>query len=131
RFDSREIVLQSSWIGQKVGRVVDEANQLVALRVTPVALLVLDELVSNVFLLERRAGHLRFDDDVLAFEQEVHSRGPACVARRPLFGTNILEMKAQNRVQRILHIVLVIELNGGTASVAGLKLDGELLKSLA
>ena len=108
----------ASGLGQPVVGIVDEADQRLAVRVLAIVRLVDHELVNHLRLVEAVACHLRLDDHALAFQEEVHARARAAVARRPLLLAHVVEVQTQQRVQVVLHVVFVVDHERGAPRVS-------------
>lgn len=110
-----QVVFKARGIGNPPVRVVDEAHQTLALGVLLVAGNVDEELFADLLVHQSLAGLLDLDDGFDLRQQKIRARGRAGIARRPFFGSYVVEMQSQERVHQILDIVFVDDIESLTA----------------
>ncbi|KAB7772677.1 hypothetical protein CEK69_07055 [Xanthomonas sp. LMG 12462] len=76
------------------------------------------QLIDDLAIPQPIALHFHFDRDLVVVEPKIHPRTVAGIARRVLLGTHVQVMQLQQRVQSILHVVLVDEGHGRPFCVA-------------
>ena len=113
-----EIVLQSRGALALAERIVDEADQGLAVLMGLVTENVNGKLVRDLLLVEILAGHFYFDRDVLILQDEVDSARVPSVAGRPFFRPDVVKVQLEECAEEVLHVVLVRHCDRGSVVVA-------------
>src|SRR5437667_7906420 len=71
-----------------------------------------DEFVANPFCVRAIPNDLCFDDQGVSGQKKVHSCAGTCITRRELLGANVTDPGTQQRVQKVLNVVLAAEGQG-------------------
>jgi hypothetical protein len=114
---SRGILLKTSWVLDVDAVVVNEAHGSSAVWMSLITCNADDQLLAYRFVPEFRAGHLCLNNGLLVLQQEVHSRGAACIAGSPFLAPDVVKQSAQYCVKRILNVVFVLDHECGAVAV--------------
>jgi hypothetical protein len=88
-------------------RIINKADEMIDLRKFGIASRINDEFDCHLSLTEVRPCHLGFDNYALAGEKKINPRCVGGVAWRPFLRADIIEVELQDRVEKVLNIVFI------------------------
>jgi hypothetical protein len=88
-----------------------------------------EELVADFLRAQPLARHFHLEDELFVLEEKVHSGRSSGVRRCPFLGADVIEVQAQERVEQVLNVVLVVELKRWPAPVTRSQLSTDAVKA--
>src|SRR5262249_10252110 len=110
-------------------RVVYKADKCPTIGMCLITSDVDDELFAQSLVYQALPGALHLYNDKLVLEKKVHPRRTTRVRRGPFLIPDVLEIKTKQRVDQILDIILILDLQGLAVRMTGTQLAGNEMKA--